>query len=106
MLVSKRSSLVARSPATHALAAAAAAVAFAGALILAAQVRIPLPWTPVPITLQTMVVYLGAAWLGSRRAVSGILVYSGLAALGVPTGHILLGGYGRNTRYYELGGDV
>jgi molybdopterin/thiamine biosynthesis adenylyltransferase len=29
-----------------------------------------------------------------------------LAALGVPAGHILVGRYGRNQGYYELGGDV
>jgi biotin transport system substrate-specific component len=53
-------------------------------MVVAAQIRIPLPWTPVPITLQTMIVYLGAAWLGSSRAVSGILIYAGLAAVGLP----------------------
>jgi biotin transport system substrate-specific component len=53
-------------------------------MVVAAQVRLPLPWTPIPITLQTMVVYLGASWLGSTRSVSGILAYAGLAALGLP----------------------
>jgi biotin transport system substrate-specific component len=53
-------------------------------MVIAAQIRIPLPWTPVPITLQTLAVYLGAAWLGSSRAVSGIAVYAGLAAIGLP----------------------
>ena len=84
MLAADRSSVVARSPAAQALAAAAAAIAFAGAMVIAAQARIYMPWTPVPITLQTMIVYLGAAWLGSSRAVSGILIYVGLAAFGLP----------------------
>ena len=84
MLAADRSSVVARSPAAQALTAAAAAIAFAGAMVIAAQARVYMPWTPVPITLQTMVVYLGAAWLGSSRAVSGILIYVGLAAFGLP----------------------
>lgn len=57
---------------------------FAAALALAAQVRIPLPYTPVPITLQTFVLYLGAAWLGLRAAHGGLLLYVGAALLGLP----------------------
>ncbi len=59
-------------------------VAFAATLALAAQVRIPLPFTPVPITLQTLVLYAGAAWLGRRATLSGLALYVGLAVLGLP----------------------
>lgn len=71
----------------HALSAArilAFAVAFAAALTLAAQVRIALPFTPVPITLQTLVLYVGAAWMGTRIALTGVGLYVGAALLGVP----------------------
>ena len=34
----------------------------------AAQISIPLPFTPVPFTFQPMVVLLGGAVLGSRSA--------------------------------------
>ena len=46
-----------------------AALVIGGALLVAAaaQVRIPLPFTPVPITGQTFGVALVGASLGSRR---------------------------------------
>ncbi len=68
------------------------AVTFAGTLAIAAQVRIPLPFTPVPITLQTFVLYLGASWLGARVAIPGLLVYVGGALLGFPLLSGLRGG--------------
>ena len=39
-------------------------VGFAGALALASQVAVPIPGTPVPITLQPLVVVLAGMWLG------------------------------------------
>ena len=39
-------------------------VGFAAALALASQVPIPMPGTPVPITLQPLVVVLAGMWLG------------------------------------------
>ena len=53
--------------------------------IVAAQVSIPLPFTPVPFTLQPMVVLLGAAALGSRLGASAQILYivAGLAGLPV-----------------------
>ena len=59
-------------------------VGFAVALAIAAQVRIPLPFTPVPITLQTFMLYTGAAWLGTRVAQPGLALYVGVALLGAP----------------------
>ena len=61
-------------------------------LTLAAQVRIPLPFTPVPITLQTFVLYVGGAWLGGRAAVSGLALYVGAALLGLPVMSGMRGG--------------
>ena len=51
---------------------------------LVAQWEIRLPWTPVPITLQTFVVFLLAAALGMRRAVAAMALYLFEGALGLP----------------------
>ncbi len=59
-------------------------VAFAATLVVAAQARIALPFTPVPITLQTLALYVGVAWLGRRAAAPGLALYVGLAVLGAP----------------------
>jgi biotin transport system substrate-specific component len=62
------------------------ALIFGGSLILAlfAQVRIPLPFSPVPITGQTFAVLLLAAALGRRRGVASIAVYLAQGAIGLP----------------------
>jgi biotin transport system substrate-specific component len=63
----------------------ATAVVFVTVLtIVAAQVSIPLPFTPVPFTLQPMVVLLGAAALGSRLGASSQILYLGLGIVGMP----------------------
>lgn len=51
---------------------------------LGAFVRIPLPFTPVPITLQTFFVLLSASLLGSRLGVAAQTSYICLGALGLP----------------------
>ncbi len=51
---------------------------------LGAYVRIPLPGTPVPLTLQTLFVILGAAFLGGSRGVLAQAAYIGLGVAGVP----------------------
>jgi biotin transport system substrate-specific component len=43
-----------------------------------------LPFTPVPLTLQTFAVLGGAAALGAERAVIAQVLYVGLAWLGLP----------------------
>lgn len=63
----------------------AAAVLFVAVLtIVAAQVSIPLPFTPVPFTLQPMVVLLGGAALGSRLGMTSQVVYLALGLAGLP----------------------
>jgi biotin transport system substrate-specific component len=54
-------------------------------LILCAQIAIPLPWTPVPITGQTFGVLLVAVLLGSRRGMFTLVLYllEGMAGLPV-----------------------
>ncbi|HEU4745842.1 MAG TPA: biotin transporter BioY [Anaerolineales bacterium] len=49
-----------------------------------AQVKIPLPFTPVPLTGQTLAVLLVGATLGSRRGAAAMALYIALGALGLP----------------------
>lgn len=51
---------------------------------LLAQIAIPLPWTPVPITGQTLGVGLVALSWGGRRASLILLVYLLIGAVGAP----------------------
>jgi biotin transport system substrate-specific component len=51
---------------------------------LAAQIAIPLPFTPVPLTLQTFAVLLTGAALGSLRGVLSMTLYAVVGVLGVP----------------------
>jgi biotin transport system substrate-specific component len=51
---------------------------------LAAQVAIPLPFTPVPVTGQTFAVLLTAAALGTWRGVASMLLYAAMGLVGVP----------------------
>lgn len=53
-------------------------------LALSAQVALPLPFTPVPVTLQTLVVLFIAATLGSKKGSLAILAYLFEGALGLP----------------------
>jgi biotin transport system substrate-specific component len=63
----------------------AAVVLFVTVLtVVAAQVSIPLPFTPVPFTLQPMVVLLGGAALGSRLGMSSQILYIALGIAGLP----------------------
>jgi biotin transport system substrate-specific component len=79
-----------------------------GSLLVAAlaQVRIPLPFTPVPVTGQTLAVLVVGAALGARKGAASLLLYllagfaglpvfhggtSGAAVLLGPTGGYLIG---------------
>ncbi len=57
-----------------------------GALFVAilAQVKIPLPFTPVPLTGQTFAVLLVAAALGSKRGAAAMAFYIVLGSFGLP----------------------
>lgn len=57
-----------------------------GTLFVAAlaQVKVPLPFTPVPLTGQTFAVLLVGAALGSKRALGSMVLYLALGALGLP----------------------
>ena len=62
------------------------ALVFSGAVFvgIAAQVAIPLPFTPVPLTLQTFAVLLAGAALGSLRGVASMALYALMGVVGVP----------------------
>lgn len=51
---------------------------------LAAQVHVPLPFTPVPITLQTLAVLLSGAFLGPWRGGVSQFLYVVWGAIGLP----------------------
>ena len=51
---------------------------------VAAQIAIPLPFTPVPLTLQTFAVLLVGAALGSLRGVLSMVVYLAVGMVGFP----------------------
>ncbi len=59
-------------------------VAFSLLTALAAQIVIPLPWTPVPITGQTFAVLLTGALLGSRLGALAMIAYLIEGASGLP----------------------
>jgi biotin transport system substrate-specific component len=72
---------VAASKFLHALALAGAVVFFAACTAAGAQMRIPLPFSPVPVTGQTFFVLLSGALLGRKLGPASQLLYSGLACV-------------------------
>ncbi len=52
--------------------------------ILGAMVRVPLPGTPVPMTLQTAVVLFAGVALGARLGACSQLLYLAIGLVGVP----------------------
>ncbi len=62
---------------------------------LAAQVAVPLPFTPVPLTMQPFAVLLVGALLGSRRGALAMLAYLAEGAAGLP---VFAGGSGGVSR--------
>lgn len=53
-------------------------------IALFAQIEIPLPFSPVPITGQTFAVLLVGALLGSKRGAAAMLAYITQGAVGLP----------------------
>ena len=64
--------------------AAIGIVGFAIALALASQVAVPIPGTPVPITLQPLVVVLAGMWLGPAAGAASMVLYLVVGAAGLP----------------------
>jgi biotin transport system substrate-specific component len=63
---------------------AGAVLFIAAATAAAAQVSVPLPFTPVPLVLQDMIVLVGGAALGSRLGMTAMLVYLAAGIAGLP----------------------
>jgi biotin transport system substrate-specific component len=59
-------------------------IGFAAAVAAASQVAIPLPGTPVPFTLQPMLVILAGMWLGPIAGATSMVLYLALGAAGLP----------------------
>lgn len=62
----------------------ALAVGIAAVTGLAAQIVVPLPWTPVPITGQTFAALLAGVLLGRWWGGISLAIYAGLGVMGVP----------------------
>ena len=59
-------------------------VGFAIALALTSQIAVPIPGTPVPITLQPLVVVLAGLWLGPVAGAASMVLYLVSGAAGLP----------------------
>lgn len=83
----------ARLPAAHrSIAIPLAVVVFAVLTALGARVAVPLGFTPVPMTLQTLFVLLAGILMGPVAGAASQLLYLGLGAAGVPV--FAMGGAG------------
>ncbi len=58
-------------------------------LALCAQIKIPLPFTPIPLTLQTLMVMLLGCQMGSKQGTASVALYCTAALFGLP---VLAGG--------------
>jgi len=73
-------------PATRTVVARRIAAAGLGALVVAvsAQVVVPVPFSPVPMTLQPLAVLVVGALLGGTAGLGALLVYIALGIAGLP----------------------
>lgn len=65
--------------------------AFALLTALGAFLRLPLPFTPVPVTLQTFFVLMAGVYLGGRDGAASQVAYLAVGAIGLP---VFAGGAG------------
>ena len=80
----------------------ALALGMAALVGLLAQARIPLPWTPIPITAQTFAVLLAGVLLGKWWGAASLAIYAGLGFAGLPWFSDWASGFGA-TRGYIIG---
>lgn len=66
---------------------------FAAIIAILAQISIPLPFTGVPITMQTFAIVLTAVILGGRLGTMSVLIYILLGAIGIPVFSQFTGGF-------------
>ena len=76
------------------------AAAFVG---VSAQIVIPLPFTPVPLTLQTFAVLLAGGVLGSLRGALAMVIYAAVGSVGIPWFAEGRSGFGGATFGYIVG---
>lgn len=103
-----KSSLVAapgrsRSGASSLIQQAIACTFFALLVAVFARIAIPLPFTPVPFTLQPMAVMLTGMMLGSRAGAAALLEYLAAGALGAPVFAGGMGGFAYMAHVSSLG---
>jgi biotin transport system substrate-specific component len=100
---SMRHAAFGRSERLHRIALGPAGViGFAVLTALAAKIAIPLPGTPVPMTMQSLVVLLAAVFLGPRLGLASMAVYVGLGTAGYDV--FALSRYGFGTLQAVTGG--
>jgi len=82
-----------RSPAVQLAIELGLATAVAAATVVCAHIRLPLPFTPVPVTMQTFLVLVAGGLLGARLGTISQLEYLLAGVLGLPVlaGPTLLG---------------
>ncbi len=74
---------------------------FAALTVMAARIAIPLPFSPVPVTLQVMTVILSGLVLGSRWGALSQVEYLALGLMGLP---VFAGGVGPAALWGPTGG--
>ena len=67
---------------------------FAALTAVCSMISIPLPFTPVPINLATLSIFLAGGLLGSKGGAVSQTVYVLLGAVGLPVFHNFTGGMG------------
>lgn len=72
-----------------------AAAIFAGITAVMAQISLPLPFTPVPVSMCLVAVYMAGLFLPPKTAVVSQLVYLLIGAVGLPVFSGFQGGVGR-----------
>ncbi|MEG0107533.1 MAG: biotin transporter BioY [Lachnospiraceae bacterium] len=68
---------------------------FAALTAVTSQISIPLPFTPIPINLATLSVFLAGGLLGSKNGATSQIIYVLLGAVGLPVFAGFTGGLGR-----------
>lgn len=62
----------------------------AAILCVVAPIIIPLPFSPIPLSLATFIIYLLSVVIGAKKAVIAVIIYIIIGAVGVP----VFSGYG------------
>ncbi len=62
--------------------------------VIFSQIRIPLPFTPIPVNLATMAVFLAGGLLGAYRGAASQIIFIFLGAVGLPVFTGFNGGLG------------